>query len=258
VISGELADLLAAAKSQPRDAAAQARLAGRALELGDEETAVRALDRALGLDAKNPDALWFKARHALSKKDDAGALRAARALASSGHDGYEVQSLIARAVDPGKEPKAFEAALVRAHEFDPERPDPLFALLRAAAEQQDTSRELEWLLKIAPVVEHDGAVYRRLAELLLESGEVEAAQSAAQSAVYADMEHPESYLALGRAEERRGHHARAQSALETATVCPADPPLLAQAHETLAGFLERRGQRARAAKERARARELGQ
>jgi Tfp pilus assembly protein PilF len=241
---------------QPTDPKGLTRLAWRQLQEGDFDAAKATLDRALELEPANPDALWVKANLALHDKDPASALFSAQQLVETGHDGFEVQALIARAADPDTQGAVFDAALERAHELDPERAEPLYALLQRATARKDSSAELRWLMALAPLVEHDGDVQRRLSELLLESGELEPARVAAQSAVYADMEQPASYIALARVLERMNRVDEAETAWQSAVVCPAQADVIAQAHEEFAGFYERHGKRALSRKQKSEAEAL--
>jgi cellulose synthase operon protein C len=234
----------------PKDAEAHARLAWITMGRGDMDTAKIAVELALKADPKQPDALWVRSQLELAADEDQAALGTAREMVKLGYDGYDVQTLIARAIDAKADAAGFSAALQSANVFDPERPEPLFALLRGAAEQKDDAAELKWLGQIAPLVEHDGAVYRRLSELLTHTREYGAAHQAAESAVYADMENPESYRALARALDGLGKFADAEKAFESATLCPAPPAALAAVWFEFSGFLERRGKRAAAEKAR--------
>lgn len=252
--SGALPSLVAATQAEPKQPAPLARLALRQLEEGDLDAAKATLARASKLDAAHPDVLWVQANVGLAEEKEALALRTARRLVELGHDGYEVQTLIARAADPKRELDVFEAALGRAHALDPERPEPLYALLRRAQERKDGSAELRWLRALSPLVEHDGEVQRTLALALLEAGEADAAVRAAEAAVYAEMEHPESYGVLGRVLEQRGRYADAERAWLSATLCPAPGEAIARAHEGLADFYERRGKANEARRERDKAR----
>jgi tetratricopeptide (TPR) repeat protein len=228
------------------DAHAWARLAVRLLENGDTEGAKAAFARAEKAQAGHPDVLWVEATLALALEDAPRALSSAQRLVESGRDGYEVQALIARAADPDKQVAVFDAALVRAHEFDPERSEPLYTLLRRASAQKNASAELRWLTALGPLVEHDGAIQRRWAELLLEGGELSAALAAAQAAVYAAMEEPASYATLARVLERQQRFAQAEAAWQSAVRCPAAPAELAQAYAEASQFYQRRGKAAQA------------
>jgi tetratricopeptide (TPR) repeat protein len=108
---------------------------------------------------------------------------------------------------------------------------------------------LRWVRALSSLVEHDGAVQRRLSELLLESGEVEPARVAAHSAVYAEMENPASYATLALALERSGQLTGAESAWQSAVACPAPAAAIARTHEQFAQFYERRGKGAQAKSE---------
>jgi hypothetical protein len=113
------------------------------------------------------------------------------------------------------------------------------------------SRVLE---QLAPLDQHDGAVYRRLLELLVQQKDHARAVSHGLAAIYADMESPETHALYARALAGVGQVEPARFEFESAIVCPAAPERLAAAHLDYADFLASRGQTREAGAQRDQAR----
>jgi Tfp pilus assembly protein PilF len=89
--------------------------------------------------------------------------------------------------------------------------------------------------------EHDGGVYRRLTQLLLESGELQKALESATAALHADVESPDTHVLLAKTFEAMKNPKAATAAFETALLCPAEPDARTQVHLEFANYLERQG-----------------
>ncbi len=245
------------AKAEPKNADAQARFALLALRSGDNGVASEAIQRALKLDPKHPDALWLKSRLALREGNHIVAQTVANKLVADGHDGYEVQIVLAKAALEAHDKQAQQQALERANSFDPLQSDPIYGLLNLAREAKDSVAEEKWLRQLHDLEEHDGSVYRDLASTLAVNNAADAVE-VGKSAVYADMEDVYAHLAYAEALVQAKRYSEAEFEFESAILCPGPKNKLAHAHASFAGFLEMRGQTARGKKHRAKMEELNQ
>ncbi|MCC6217131.1 MAG: tetratricopeptide repeat protein [Polyangiaceae bacterium] len=244
---GPLARAAADAAARPKDAVAQVRLALALFRDGEAERAGRAAAAALALEPTQPDALYLSARIALRARQPEGAARALAALLRAGHDGYVVRMALAEVARARRDPAAERRELEAAHALDPSGAEALERLVAGAAEAGDVDRELELLARLAPVVEHEARVHRRLARLLAARGRWREAVDAAEAGVHADVLALESHLAHGEALLGAGLAARARHALETALLCEGRPADRARVHEGLARAYRALGDGSRAA-----------
>jgi cellulose synthase operon protein C len=255
-VRGDAAELAKQAAQNPNDVTAQLRLVLTALRQRDLELAQRTLAAAEKLDAAAPDVRYLGARLAATQGQDGRARAELLRLAKDGHDGYAVQMSLAELTDPKKDPKALRTALTRAHELDPTQSAPLTGLLALAVQAGDKAEERRVLERLAPLDAHDPGVYRRLLELLVEQKEYARAVQVGEAAIYADIEGAATHARYAEALANTGRPDDAAFEFESALLAPSRPPELAEAHLAYARFLDGRGQAARAAAERARAKEL--
>jgi tetratricopeptide (TPR) repeat protein len=253
---GALGELTAQAAASPRDVAAQLRLALGALEDKQLGLAERAWGDAKALDPNSADVRFLGARLSAAKGQGPVALVELQALAKEGHDGYAVQMATAALTDADAQPDAFEAALAKAHEFDPTQAEPLQGLWRVAQAKGDEAAEVRILSQLAPLEERDVAIYRRLLELRLGQRAVAEALEVGAAAIYVDLEGARTHVLYAQALALAGRVGDAMFEFESAILCPSAPEELAAAHLAFADFLEGRGRAARAGTERTRAREL--
>jgi len=253
---GTLGELTAQAAAAPRDVSAQLRLALGALEDKQLGLAERAWSDAKALDPNSADVRFFGARLSAAQGQGPAALAELRALAKDGHDGYAVQMAIAALTDADAQPDDVEAALTKAHEFDPTQAEPLQGLWRAAQAAGDEAAEVRILSQLAPLEERDISIYQRLLELRLAQRSVAEALQVGEAALYVDLEGARTHVLYARALALAGRFGDALFEFESAILCPSPAPELAAAHLAFADFLDSRGRAARAGTERARAREL--
>lgn len=258
VVRGELSEHVSKSEAAPGDVTAKLRVVWAALGQRQLALAKRVLAEARTLDAASPDVGFAAARVALLSGKRAQALAELRALAAAGHDGYAVQMAIAGLTDEQKQPAELRVALRRAHELDPTQTEPLTLLWQLAQRAKDAEEELRVLELLAPLSSHDGAVYRRLLELLLAKQDYTRAVQVGEAAIYVDLEGASTHALYARALAGLGRHQQAEFEFQSAALCPSRPVELARAQEDYAKFLAAQGRAAEADAASARARELAQ
>jgi cellulose synthase operon protein C len=244
-------------KQDPRSTLAAVRLAHALAAEGDRKAADRALDRALALDPKEPDALFLAARRALDDEDLVGAKRHLDALVSGGRDGYEVQMALARVARVSRDRQAQQTALERAHAFDRAAAGPLVGLAALAERTGDTVAQTQALRTLAGISEHEPGVVQALMRRLIADGKPEEARTVGQGAIYTDMQGLETHALYATALERTGDLKSAVFELESATLSPGPEGERVKVHERLAALLKRLGRTAEAETHVRRAAELG-
>jgi hypothetical protein len=110
--------------------------------------------------------------------------------------------------------------------------------------------------RLAQLEQHENKVYRRLLDLLVAKNGWDEAVKVGEAAVYADMEGFTTHRLFAEALARTGNKARAAFELESATMSPAEPKQLSEAHTRLAEIYASVGRAKDAAKSRKRAQEL--
>jgi tetratricopeptide (TPR) repeat protein len=226
----------ALAASEPKSAAHETALALALLRAGKIEAAKAALARARALDASDPDTRFLTARVALAEGRPADAVKELRAMLGEGHDGFDVEMLLAEGADATHDEATRMAALAKAKELDPTQTEPLYALLRAADARGDADGALALLKSIAALSEHDASIYRELLQRLVRRGAFEEAVRVGDSAVWVDMTSFETHFAFAEALARTGDKNRARFELESALLCRAEPSQLAEAKKKLAAL----------------------
>jgi cellulose synthase operon protein C len=253
---GAMGELTAQAAASPKDLTAQLRLALGALEDKQLGLAERAFADAKALDPSSADVRFLGARLSAAQGQGPAGLAELQALAQQGHDGYAVQMAIAALTDADEQPDAFEAALTKAHQFDPTQAEPLHGLWRAARAEGDEAAEVRILGQLAPLEERDASIYQRLLELHLARRAVAEAVEVGGAAIWVDLEGARTHVLYAQALALAGRFGDALFEFESAISCPSAPQELAAAHLAFADFLDSRGRAARAGTERTRAREL--
>lgn len=212
------------------------------------DAATHIVTEVLRLAPKHPEGLWLSARLALRKADGKAAKKAVDTLLELGKDGYETQLLHSRALELLRDEAGMEAALERAHQFDPLQSEALYGLLELNRRHKDAAGERAVLEKLVGIEEHSGTVFRSLVHARLESGnaDVERTIQMGMSAIYADMYDPASHVAFALALERAGRQPEAVSAFETALLALGSDGDMAKAHEEFAAYWTRHGQLAKA------------
>jgi tetratricopeptide (TPR) repeat protein len=253
-VRGQLPELIASAKAAPREVLPQLRVALGAFRDRRLTLAKASWGKAQKLDPTAPDVIFLGARLAAAEGREGRALAQLSALAQAGHDGYAVQMAIAELGSAKKQPKALSAALRKAHQFDPEQSEPLHGLWELAKQTKDEEEEIRILKELAPLEEHEAAIYRRLLSLLVARKEYAQALPVGEAAVYVDIEGIETHSLYAQALAGEGRFDEAAFEFESALLAPSRPAELGAAHIAYAGFLESRGQleRARAQLEKAR------
>ena len=232
--SGTVDAASALAAREPKSAAHEAALALALLRAGKIDTARAALARARALDATDPDTRFLSARIALSEAQPEGAIKELRAMLGEGHDGFDVEMLLAQAADATHDEATRMAALTAATQLDPTQTAPLYGLLHAADARGDADGALALLRQIAALSEHDAATYRELLRRLVGRGLYAEGVQVGDSAILVDMMGFETHFAFAEALTQTGNKKRARFELESALLCAAEPSRLAEAKRRLA------------------------
>jgi predicted Zn-dependent protease len=248
-LSVDAAQLQIQLEHSPRDRQLRLQKALLLLEVNKPSEAERVLAALVREDAQDAQASFALARTLLLTGEPGAAHERLQSLLAQGHDGYEIQLLLARSQQAQGED--FAGALQAAHEADPTQEEALFGLWQLARQAGDSAGELRWLRELAPLARHSPDVYRRYLELLLRQGRVEDALAVGQSAVFVDIEGLHTHLLYAQALLRSGRWAAAQTEFDSALLCPGSDADRAQAHLAYAEALDQRGQRARADEQRA-------
>ena len=231
--SGTVDAASALAAREPKSAAHESALALALLRAGKLDAARAALGRARALAATDPDTRFLTARIALSESQPADAVKELRAMLGEGHDGFDVEMLLAEAADATHDEATRTAALTAANQLDPTQTAPLYALFHAADARGDADAALALLRQIAALSEHDATTYRTLLQRLVARGLFTEAVTVGDSAILVDMLGFETHFAFAEALAQTGDKKRARFELESALLCAADPSRLAEAKRKL-------------------------
>ncbi len=243
----DLEAIRSAAEASPSDAAKQAALAAALLAHGHGEEAQEAARRALRLDASEPTANFVAARLALGAHDGATAERHLRAIVAGGRDGYELRLLMARAALGRGDTSAARQELEAATSVDPARPEAWQGLAEVAARIEDTPLQMDALLHLVEIDEHDRQTNARLMKLLVEAERWDDALRVGEMGTFVDPANAATHGLLAQVYLQRGRAADALYEADSALVVGHDAPgamhaLRARAFERL-----RRPRRAREA-----------
>ncbi len=232
--AGDYDKAKAAAAKAPSDPKAQIDYALAALSQRKGDEAVKAVAAALAADANYPDALWLSAKIAMAKRDAAGAEANLKKLVTAGHDGYVVEMALADLAEAKKDLPGMKAAFEKAAALDPSEDEPLQALVDLAHKQGDKDAELAGLEKLALLDEHDGRVYRRLVQALLDKKLYKEAVKYGDMGIYAGMENMQTHTLFAQALMGMKMYPRAIYELETAVLCKGADKDKADAYALLA------------------------
>jgi thioredoxin-like negative regulator of GroEL len=164
-LSVDAAQLQIQLEHSPRDRQLRLQKALLLLEVNKPSEAERVLAALVREDAQDAQASFALARTLLLTGEPGAAHERLQSLLAQGHDGYEIQLLLARSQQAQGED--FAGALQAAHEADPTQEEALFGLWQLARQAGDSAGELRWLRELAPLARHSPDVYRRYLELLL-------------------------------------------------------------------------------------------
>lgn len=234
----------AAVERAPDNAQAHLQLARALLRRGRGDRAKLALDRALTLDPKLPDARFLDAQ-LVSREEPPKATAALRGLVKDGHDGYAVEMLLAQTLSQADEAAA-QQALEAAAVFDPSQASPLYALAEWAEKTGDSAMELKALRALGKLEQHEPKVYQRLLRRLNETRAFEEAVQVGEAAVYADVSGYQTHLLFAEALVGAAQRERALFELESATLCEASDEELAEAQVRLSELALAMGDKKRA------------
>ncbi len=232
-------------KEKPQDARARFDHALALVKSRKGEEAVAEINEALKLDPKLPDALALQARMQKGQERQATLEK----LLSSGGDGYESRILLAGLAHQAKDAKTERAHLEAAAAFDPSQPDAIRSLLELALREKRTNDEVPLLRALAPLDQHDGKVFRRLLEKLVEAKLWKEARATGESAMFVDVRNGGTHLNYARALLALGDKPTAIFELESVLVAESTKHEASTAHYWLsllnAGDAKEHGREAR-------------
>ena len=199
-------------RSPPESARPAVELGLALVRAGKLDDASRAVAAALAVDPIDPDALLLDAQLAAARRELPAARAKLSAMVAMGYDGWAVRARLAE-LAPDKAARAAE--LERALAFDPASEATLRALVALEGDGASRAR----LGALAAVDQHDAGAWRAwLARLVAEGAWAEAA-SAAESALYVDVEGERTHLLAAEAFAHTGQEARARDEREAARLC---------------------------------------
>ncbi len=243
------------AKKAPQDVTKQLRLALALLRDGAHDRAEKVLQQVERLEPTNADARFLRAE--LDQQDHPEkAITTLKTMIEARQDGYAVRLLLARLLVAKGDDLVAREMLEKASSFDPLSATPHYMLAEIAHNRADDDRELAALRRLAELEQHENKVYRRLLALLASKNGWEEMVKLGDAAVFADMEGFTTHRLFAEALAKTGNKERAVFELESATLSPAEPDELAEAHRALAELYGSVGRGRDAAKARKRAQEL--
>jgi tetratricopeptide (TPR) repeat protein len=227
-------DARAAVAAAPESATAQVSLALALLRAKKGTEAEAAVDEALRLSPKDPDAHFLAAKLAKVSKNPAEAEKHLLAIRAAGGDGYAVEVSLAEVARDRHDPSSERAALERAHRYDPSQAEALHGLYDLAVAEKRDADALGALREIAGLDQHDRRGYKLLLEKLVERGQWDEARRVGESALYVDVHDASLHVGYARALAEGGDHETASFELESALLCEGTPEEKATSHALLA------------------------
>jgi predicted Zn-dependent protease len=243
------------AKDAPKDAQKQLKLALSLLRSGEPDQAEKVLQQVEKLEPDNADLRFLRAeldQHEHPEKAIAGLVK----MSQSKQDGYAVELLLGKLLSAAGDDAGARAALEKAAKLDPLSATPHYLLAEIAHNRADDDAELAALRRLGELKQHEAKVYRRLLSLLVAKKAWDEAVKVGEVAIYADTEGFVTHRRFAEALAQTGDKQRAVYELESATLSPAEPQDLAEAHTRLAELYGSVGKTREAAKSRKRAQEL--
>lgn len=243
------------AKDAPKDAQKQLKLALSLLRSGEQDQAEKLLQQVEKLEPENADLRFLRAeldQHEHPEKAIAGLVK----MSQSKQDGYAVELMLGKLLSAAGDDAGARAALEKAAKLDPLSATPHYLLAEIAHNRADDDAELAALRRLGELEQHEAKVYRRLLSLLVAKKAWDEAVKVGEVAIYADTEGFITHRRFAEALAQTGDKQRAVYELESATLSPAEPRDLAEAHTRLAELYGSVGKAREAAKSRKRAQEL--
>jgi Flp pilus assembly protein TadD len=247
--------LRAEAKQAPQEVSKQLRYVLALLRDGEHEQARKLLEQVERLDPNNADARFLRAELDQEQKPQQ-AIAVLSKMIEAKQDGYAVRLLLGKLLMSAGDDAGARSAIEKASSFDPLSPTPHYLLAELAHTRADDAAELSALRRLAELEQHESKVYRRLLTLLVAKKGWDEAVRLGEAAVYADMEGFTTHRMFAEALAQTGDKARAAYELESATLSPAEPQQLAEAHARLADIYASVGRGRDAGRARQRAAEL--
>jgi len=204
------------AADHPNDAKAQTELALSLVRARKGKEAKAALENALKLDAKNPDANYVAARIAIMEKDLKKAEHHLDAIRAAGKDGFSVRMLLAEIAEEQKDKDKMRFHMESAHRLDPSQAEPLKGLFDMANEDNREDDALDALRKLARLEQHDRKVWRMLLDKLVAKKAWDEARKVGEGAVFVDVMGGPTHVLYSRALAAQNAHDKAAYELETA------------------------------------------
>ncbi len=243
------------AKATPQDVTKQLRYVLALLREGQADEAQRLLAEVERRDPNNADARFLRAELDQREHPDK-AIAMLTKMVDAKQDGYAVRLLLAKLLLARGDDLQARASLEKAASFDPLSAPPHYMLAEIAHNRAEDDAELAAMRRLAELEQHENKVYRRLLALLVAKKGWEEVVKLGEAAVHADTEGFTTHRLFAEGLAQTGNKARAAFELESATMSPAEPKDLAEAHTRLAEIYASVGKARDAAKSRKRAQEL--
>ncbi len=237
-----LDDAQEAAVKDPKSARKAVELGLALLHAGKDAEGKAALEGALRIDPKDPDATYALAELALDdeKPDDAG--RLLQSLVTNGHDGYTIRMKLAVIAKQKKDDKGVVASLWAAYHLDPTQSEPLAHLVEIFHKTRDGAQEMDALRKLVLLEQHDREAWDRLLEGLVARGQWQEAVKVGESTLFVDVANPEVHRLYARALARTGRWISAIYEYNSAIIAGAEPDSAAEIYRELAKAYDKLGQ----------------
>jgi tetratricopeptide (TPR) repeat protein len=243
------------ARAAPQDVTKQMRYVLALLRDGEADEAQRLLREVERREPENADARFLRAELDQREHPDKS-IATLNKMIEAKQDGYAVRLLLAKLLIARGDDLQARASLEKAASFDPSSPTPHYMLAEIAHSRADDDAELAAMRRLAELEQHENKVYRRLLAMLVAKKAWDEVVKLGEAAVHADVEGFTTHRLFGEALAQTGNTARAAFELESATMSPAEPKDLAEAHTRLAEIYASVGKAREAAKSRKRAQEL--
>jgi len=243
------------AKAAPKDVKKQLRYALSLLREGEADHAERLLAQVEKLEPSNADARFLRAELDQHEHPEKSIAMLGKMIEAK-QDGYAVRLLLGKLLAAAGDDPAARTALEKAASFDPLSATPQYLLAEMAHTRADDDAELAALRRLGELEQHENKVYRRLLSLLVAKKGWDEAVKVGEVAIYADTEGFTTHRLFGEALAQTGNKERAVFELESATLSPAEPLDLAEAHNRLAELYGSLGRARDAVRARKRAQEL--
>lgn len=228
-------DMIAAQDRSPASVRARIQLAAIYARAGKPEQAMQALDQALEVSAREPDALTLRATLVLRENPDQ-AIADLRTVLREYPDRAEVHELLAQAHSAKNEFALAQDAFEKAIELDPKRSSAFLGLAQLRAKTGDTQGALAVLNRLLETTPGAAKAREAIAQIQVSSSDWAALTATATELQRDQPDNPLGYHLAGVAAQQQNDHQGAVAAFEKALQRSPDAiePLVALANSLIA------------------------